>query len=76
MASLNAIIHKSLLLKLLIIVGLLLLLSIAVWGFFNFRYMQKKMVDNITAGAQRLSNTIRLGTHYAMMINSRDDNGQ
>ena len=73
MASLNAIIHKSLLLKLLIIVGLLLLLSIAVWGFFNFRYMQKKMVDNITAGAQRLSNTIRLGTHYAMMINSRDD---
>jgi histidine kinase len=31
------------------------------------------MVGNITAGTQRLSNTIRLGTHYAMMLNSRDD---
>jgi histidine kinase len=73
MTALNANIHKSLLLKLLVIVGLLLLLSMAVWGVFNFRYMQKKMLGNITAGTQRLSNTIRLGTHYAMMLNSRDD---
>ncbi len=73
MPSLKAIIHESLLLKLLASVGLLLLLSLAVWGFFNFRYMQQKMVGNITAGTQRLSNTIRLGTHYAMMLNSRDD---
>jgi histidine kinase len=73
MPSLKAIIHKSLSLKLLVSVGLLLLLSLAVWGFFNYRYMQKKMLDNITAGTQRLSNTIRLGTHYAMMLNSRDD---
>ncbi|HSO19048.1 MAG TPA: PAS domain S-box protein, partial [Desulfosarcina sp.] len=64
---------RSLLLKLLVCVGGLLLLSLGVWGVFNFRYMQKKMIDNITAGTQRLSNTIRLGTHYAMMINSRDD---
>lgn len=69
----KAIIHKSLLLKLLVGVGSLLLISLAVWGVFNFRYMQNKMLDNITAGTQRLSNTIRLGTHYAMMINSRDD---
>lgn len=73
MPSLKAIIRESLLLKLLISVGMLLLLSIAVWGFFNFRNMQRKMLDNITAGTQRLSNTIRLGTHYAMMLNSRDD---
>jgi histidine kinase len=73
MPSLNTIVHKSLLLKLLVSVGLILLLSLAVWGFFNFRYMQQKMVANITAGTQRLSNTIRLGTHYAMMLNSRDD---
>ena len=73
MPSLKAIIHESLLLKLLASVGLVLLLSLAVWGFFNFRYMQQKMVGNITAGTQRLSNTIRLGTHYAMMLNSRDD---
>jgi len=73
MPSLNTMVHKSLLLKLLVSVGLILLLSLAVWGFFNFRYMQQKMVANITAGTQRLSNTIRLGTHYAMMLNSRDD---
>ncbi len=73
MPSLKAIIRKSLSLKLLVSVGLLLLLSLAVWGFFNFRYMQKKMLESITAGTQRLSNTIRLGTHYAMMLNSRDD---
>ena len=73
MPSLRTIFHKSLLFKLLLSVGLLLLLSISVWGFFNFRYVQKKMLDNITAGTQRLSNTIRLGTHYSMMLNSRDD---
>ncbi len=73
MPSLKAIFHESLLLKLLASVGLMLLLSLGVWGFFNFRYMQQKLVGNITAGTQRLSNTIRLGTHYSMMLNSRDD---
>ena len=73
MPSLKAIFHESLLLKLLASVGLMLLLSLGVWGFFNFRYMQHKLVGNITAGTQRLSNTIRLGTHYSMMLNSRDD---
>ena len=73
MASLKTIVHRSLLLKLLISVGSLLLLSLTVWGVFNFRYMQGKMVGNITTATQRLSNTIRLGTHYAMMLNSRDD---
>ena len=28
---------------------------------------------NIIAGTDRLTNTIRLGTHYAMMNNLRDD---
>lgn len=73
MLSLKSAIRKSLLLKLLVSVGVLLLCSLAIWGFFNFRYLQKKMLDNVTAGTQRLSNTIRLGTHYAMMLNSRDD---
>ena len=30
-------------------------------------------MENIVQGADRLGNTIRLGVHYAMMINSRDD---
>ena len=73
MVSLKSMVQKSLLLKLLISMGTLLLFSLSIWGFFNFRYLQKKMADNITTGTQRLSNTIRLGTHYAMMLNSRDD---
>ena len=73
MPSLKSIVHQSLLIKLLASVGLLLLLSLTAWGFFNFRFMRNKMVDNVTASTQRLSNTIRLGTHYAMTLNSRDD---
>jgi histidine kinase len=30
-------------------------------------------MDHIVAGTDRLTNTIRLGTHYSMMLNSRDD---
>ena len=33
-------------------------------------------MGNIVAGTDRLTNTIRLGTHYAMMLNSRDDINQ
>ena len=34
------------------------------------------MMGNIVSGTDRLTNTIRLGTHYAMMLNSRDDINQ
>lgn len=30
-------------------------------------------MESIVAGVDRLSNTTKLGTHYAMMLNSRDD---
>lgn len=33
-------------------------------------------MDNIMDNTDRLTNTIRLGTHYAMMLNSRDDINQ
>ena len=33
-------------------------------------------MENIVAGTDRLTNTIKLGTHYAMMLNSRDDINQ
>ncbi|MGD8882776.1 MAG: PAS domain S-box protein [Desulfobacterales bacterium] len=33
-------------------------------------------MQNIMAGTDRLTNTIRLGTQYAMMLNSRDDINQ
>ena len=33
-------------------------------------------MDDIVTDTDRLTNTIRLGAHYAMMLNSRDDINQ
>ena len=59
--------------KLILSVGLTLLLSISTWAYFNINYQTKKVMKDIMEGTDRLSNTIILGAHYAMMINSRDD---
>ena len=59
--------------KLTILVGLVLLISISIWAYFNIEYQQKKLMEGIIEGADALSHTIKLGTHYAMMNNLRDD---
>ncbi len=59
--------------KLILTVGVTLLLSIAIWAYFNIKYQQAKLMNRIVADADRLSNTINLGTHDAMLHNSRDD---
>ena len=66
-------IRRSLFAKLTIIVGATLLASMAIWAYFNIDYSQKRMMEEVIANTDRLTNTIRLGTHYAMMLNSRDD---
>ena len=68
--------HHRLVTKLILTVGLTLLLSISTWAYFNINYQEKKLMENIVAGTDRLTNTIKLGTHYAMMLNSRDDINQ
>ena len=62
--------------KLILAVGLTLLVTISTWAYFNINYQEKKLMGNIVTGTDRLTNTIRLGTHYAMMLNSRDDINQ
>ena len=62
--------------KLIFAVGLTLLLTISTWAYFNINYQKKKLMGNIVAGTDRLTNTIKLGTQYAMMLNSRDDINQ
>ncbi|MGD8263987.1 MAG: PAS domain S-box protein [Desulfobacterales bacterium] len=62
--------------KLILTVGMTLLITISTWAYFNTNYQEKKLMENIVAGTDRLTNTIRLGTHYAMMLNSRDDINQ
>jgi histidine kinase len=59
--------------KLILSVGLTLLLSISTWAYFNIKYQTQKIMKDIMVETSRLSNTIILGTHYAMMSNSRED---
>jgi len=69
-------IRRRLAAKLILTVGLTLLITISTWAYFNINYQEKKLMGNIVAGTDRLTNTIKLGTHYAMMLNSRDDINQ
>ena len=59
--------------KLIIITGCILFLSISTWAYFNIKYYRQKLMEDVMAGTDKLTNTIRLGAHYAMMLNSRDD---
>ncbi len=54
-------------------VGMTLLVTISAWSYFNIRYQENQVMHNLACEADRLSSTIRLGTHYAMMLNSRED---
>ena len=62
--------------KLIVAAGITLLLSMSMWAYFNISYQKDRVMENILDTSDRLSNTIKLGTHYAMMINSRDDINQ
>jgi histidine kinase len=66
-------IRRSIVSKLTILVGFILLICISVWAYFNIDYQQKKMMEGIIERTDGLSHTIKLGTHYAMMNNLRDD---
>lgn len=59
--------------KLIVTTGFVLLVAMLTWAYFNIDYQKSKQIENIVAGTDRLTNTIRLGTQYAMMLNSRDD---
>lgn len=69
-------IRYSLVSKLIVAVGVTLLVSISVWAYFNIRMQKEKLMQHIFKDTARLCNTIKLGTHYAMMHNSRDDINQ
>lgn len=69
-------IYNSLSFRLIFWVGLILMISVFAWAFSNINYQQKKAIRNLVSEADRLGNTIKLGTHYAMMLNSRDDINQ
>ena len=66
-------VNFSLSFRLIFWVGLILAACIAAWAYYNIDHQKEMAIENIVEGADRLGNTIRLGVHYAMMINSRDD---
>jgi len=66
-------IYTSIIFKLIALVGLVLLVCIFTWAYFNINYQKQNSLQGIIESCDRLENTIRLGTHYAMMLNSRDD---
>jgi len=66
-------IRHSFVAKVLLTVGTTLLLCLSVWGFFNISDQKEKVIRSVIQGTERLTNTIRLGTHYAMMHNLRKD---
>ena len=61
-------IQHSLISKLIVSVGLMLLLSLATWAYMNTNYQKKKFMADIISNTDRLTNTVRLGAHYAMML--------
>jgi len=76
MMNIFQLIRQRLVAKLILTVGLVFLLSVSIWAYFNVRYQKAKVMQNIVGATDRLTTTIRLGTHYAMMLNSRDDINQ
>jgi len=59
--------------KLIVSVGIVLAISLTAWTWFNIHNQRDKLTQNVTQNIDRLSNTIKLGTRYAMMLNSRPD---
>jgi histidine kinase len=66
-------IFNSLISRLILSVGAVLFVSISTWAYFNIKYQQQNVLAAIVEEVDRLGNTIKLGTHYAMMLNSRED---
>jgi len=70
------VIRKSLALKLIATAGLSLVVSVAALSYFAISHQEEILMSYVVNEADRLGNTIKLGTRYAMMINSRDDLNQ
>ncbi len=69
-------INKSLSLKLILTAGLSLILSVAALSYFVISHQESVLMRYAVEEVDRLGTTIKLGTRYAMMLNSRDDLNQ
>jgi len=63
----------SLATKLIVVTGVFLLISVSSLSYIAISNRNAQKMNNVVSEAVRMSNSIKLGTHYAMMMNSRDD---
>jgi len=68
--------RQSLSYRLIFMMGLTLFVSFSTWAYFSIKYQKEKAVKDIVVWTDRLSETIKLGTHYAMMLNARENINQ
>ncbi|MFO7557375.1 MAG: ATP-binding protein [Desulfobacterales bacterium] len=68
--------RHSLVFKIILSVGIILLLIISAWASINIHHYKNKIMDAIVKNCDQLSKTIQLGTRYSMMFNARDDINQ
>lgn len=69
-------VRRSLTLQFIFWVGLILLGSIASWACINMKHHRQNAIDRVVADAGRSGDTMGLGIHCAMMLNSGDDSNQ
>jgi histidine kinase len=65
--------QNSLVFKLFLTMGLTLAVGATILSWYVIKYQEQHVMEEVVVEANRLTNTIRLGTHYAMMLNDSDD---
>ena len=65
--------RHSLIFKMLLSGGVTLLLCVVLWVGFNILFFRENMLKNVKSDIAMLSDTILLGLHYAMMLDSEND---
>ncbi len=65
--------RESLIAKMILSGGVTLLLCVFLWTGFNVYYFKRNVMTNVMSDIAMLSDTIMLGLHYAMMLDSEKD---
>ncbi len=62
--------------KLIVMLGAVFLATFTLWSHYSLNYQKKRLMDYHIESADRLANTIKLGAHYSMMFNNREEINQ
>jgi two-component system NtrC family sensor kinase len=65
--------RKSIGIKLILVVGFILILSIGIFAYVNIASQKKQLTGEVMRGAFRISETVRRSTRYDMLRNLRED---